>query len=113
MSAVAPSPDPLLALLQADVLSRLYLSQDAFLTSWQFPYWGADFGAGGPARYHGVVRPLPPWQAAVMAAHPDDGGLYLFVTVPTTAVAALKASPVLRELAPAAYFPSDRQQAGE
>jgi hypothetical protein len=91
------------------VLSRLTSAQDAFLTSWQFDYWAADFGSGGPLRYHGVVRPLPPWQAAVMAAHPSDGGLYMFVTVPSSAVAALKASPVLRELAPGAYFPSDRE----
>eukprot|EP00955_Chlamydomonas_euryale_P031579 331392-Chlamydomonas_euryale.AAC.20 len=26
-------------------------SQDAMLSSWQFPYWAADFGAGGPVRW--------------------------------------------------------------
>jgi hypothetical protein len=24
--------------------------QDALLSSWQFPYWKADFGGGGPLR---------------------------------------------------------------
>lgn len=36
---------------QSFVLSCVMEGQDAFITSWQFPYWSADFGHGGPVRY--------------------------------------------------------------
>ncbi len=81
--------------------------QDAFFTSWQFDIW-ADFGGsvGRAAHYQCIAHPTPPWQAAAAPAHPDDpaGGVYMFITVPTSAVAALRSSPVIASLAPAARF---------
>ncbi|PNH08140.1 hypothetical protein TSOC_005343 [Tetrabaena socialis] len=94
---------------QAALLARLCVAQDAMVTSWQFPYWQADFGpqVGLPLRYHCLVHPSPPWMAAVMAARPDEGGgLHLLLSVPTSAAAALRQSPVLRELAPGHAFDS-------
>lgn len=34
-----------------DTVARMTGAQDAFITSWQFPFWSADFGEGGPVRY--------------------------------------------------------------
>lgn len=81
-------------------------AQDGFITSWVFdrPIWEADFGCGGPARFQGVLHPNPPWTAVAMSAHPSAPGLDLFVTVPCSAVAALRGSRVLKELAPDARF---------
>lgn len=81
-------------------------AQDGFITSWVFdrPIWEADFGHGGPARFQGVLHPIPPWFAVVMTAHPGSPGLDLMLTVPTFAVAKLRGSRVLRELAPEAQF---------
>ena len=52
----------------------------------------------------GALHPSPPWSAAVMAAHPSHGGLYLFLVVPTSAREATRGSPVLARLVPGASF---------
>ncbi|KAF5834576.1 hypothetical protein DUNSADRAFT_8701 [Dunaliella salina] len=80
---------------QIMLASAVCAGQDALLSSWQFPYWKADFGEGGPIRYQGLVVPNPPWSASVMQAHPRHEGMYLFMVTPTSASAALRASPVL------------------
>ncbi|PNH08142.1 hypothetical protein TSOC_005341 [Tetrabaena socialis] len=93
---------------QAALLARLCVAQDAMITSWQF-LWQADFGpqAGAALRDYCLVHPSPPWMAAVLPARPDEGGgLHLLLSVPTTATAALRQSPVLRELAPGHVFVS-------
>ena len=33
-------------------------------------------------RFQGILHPNPPWSAAVMPAHPSEGGLDLFMVVP-------------------------------
>eukprot|EP00983_Pelagomonas_calceolata_P057203 1144962-Pelagomonas_calceolata.AAC.2 len=58
---------------QIMLASAVCTGQDALLSSWQFPYWKADFGGGGPIRYQGLVVPNPPWSASVMSAHPRHG----------------------------------------
>ena len=77
---------------------------DAFITSWGFPVADINFGDGPAAEYACVVRPTPPWQAAVLPTLPADGGLRLLLTVPASAVAAVKQSPVLEQLVPHAVF---------
>ncbi len=109
---------------QLQLAFNVISGQDAMLSSWQFPIWDADFGAGGPlrwgcerpafalrscmilraCRYMCAIHPSPPWSAAVMPAHPSDGGLYLFLVVPSSARTALRSSPVLAELVPGATF---------
>jgi hypothetical protein len=87
--------------LQVRNLSRLAVKVDAFITSWNFPTAGIDFGHGPPAEYSCVVRPTPPWQAAVLPNRPQaDGAVQLLLTVPASAAAALKRSPVLQQLVP-------------
>ncbi|GFH28209.1 uncharacterized protein HaLaN_26662, partial [Haematococcus lacustris] len=89
---------------QLQMAATVMRGQDAMLSSWQFPYWDVDFGQGGPLRFQGLLYPNPPWSAAVMQAHPSDTGLYLFLVTPTAAIAALKNSRVLAQLAPAAKW---------
>ena len=55
-------------------------------------------------RFMGALHPSPPWSAAVMSAHPLDGGLYLFLVVPSSARSAARGSPVLSTLVPGAVF---------
>lgn len=62
------------------------------------------YTAGGPVRFLGIVHPTPSWSAAVMKAHADDGGLYLFLVVPSSACDTLRSSAVLSELVPEARF---------
>lgn len=85
-------------------LCRLSVKVDAFITSWQFPAHQIDFGGGPADEYCCVVRPTPPWQAAVLPSRPAEGGAQLLVTVPASAVEALKRSPVLQQLVPNASF---------
>lgn len=81
-------------------LSRLAVKVDAFITSWNFPANAIDFGHGPAAEYACVVRPTPPWQAAVLPTRPDEGAVRLLLTLPASAAAALKRSAVLQQLVP-------------
>lgn len=90
--------------LQVRNLSRLAVKVDAFITSWNFSTAGIDFGHGPAAEYACVVRPTPPWQAAVLPGRPADGAVQLLLTVPASAAAALKKSPVLQQLVPHALL---------
>jgi hypothetical protein len=90
--------------LQVRNLSRLAVKVDAFITSWNFDTAGINFGHGPAAEYACLVRPTPPWQAAVLPNRPDDGAVRLLLTVPASAAAALKKSPVLQQLVPHASF---------
>lgn len=90
--------------LQVRNLSRLAVQVDAFITSWAFPVDGIDFRQGPAVEYACFVRPTPPWQAAVLPIKPGDGAVQLLLTVPVSAVAGLKRSPVLRQLVPHATF---------
>ncbi|GAX72623.1 hypothetical protein CEUSTIGMA_g79.t1 [Chlamydomonas eustigma] len=36
---------------QVNMVCNVIGGQDAILSSWQFPYWSADFGNGGPLRF--------------------------------------------------------------
>lgn len=86
-------------------LSRLATNVDAFITSWAAFDVGsaADFGGGAPCEYACALRPTPPWQAAILPRSlAADGGVQLLLTVPASAVQALRASSVLRVLVPGA-----------
>lgn len=84
-------------------LARLAVNVDGFITSWQFPVHHINFGEGPPTDYSCTVRPTPPWQAAVLptlGAAAAEAGVKLLLTVPATAVNALRNSGVLKELVP-------------
>lgn len=75
---------------------------DALISSWQFNFFDVDFGAGGPELYQGIVHPSPPWSAALTRAHPRHGGFWLAIVLPSSALPALRSSPVLKVLLPGA-----------
>ena len=85
-------------------LSRMAVQVDAFITSWNFNIDSIDFGEGPAAEYACFVRPTPPWQAAVLPIRQGENVVQLLLTVPVSAVAALKRSAVLQQLAPHATF---------
>ncbi|KAG1677726.1 hypothetical protein FOA52_001038 [Chlamydomonas sp. UWO 241] len=56
--------------------------QDAMLSSWQFPYWGADFGAGGPLRCPRCVhRRCSRRSCRAQALHDSASGLQVVCTL--------------------------------
>ncbi|KAF8069449.1 hypothetical protein HT031_001565 [Scenedesmus sp. PABB004] len=91
--------------LTARNLAHLAVAADVFVTSWaRVDLAQLDFGGGcTPRDYACAVRPTPPWQAAVLP-RPPDGAARLLLTVPCSALEALRRSPVLAQLVPGAEF---------
>jgi hypothetical protein len=103
--------------VQVQSSAALMQQLDVMVTSWRpFPVWDADF-ALPPAQQDGsqpaqdshngnkprlyqcaVSGSALGFVAAVMAAHPSDGGMYVHCRIPAAAVQPLRASPVLAAL---------------
>lgn len=93
---------------QVAVAAELFISMEAFLSSWQFPLWDAGFGSGTEdgnlIAFQPIIHPIPPYHGIAMPAPPRLGGFYLWVSVPSCLVPRMVDSSVLKELAPNASF---------
>ena len=89
---------------QYHLAANVMRHQDAMISSWPFDYHLARFGSHKLITMMGFVLPSPPWSAAILASPPSSGGMDMILTVPSSAILALRSSQLLNELIPEGRF---------